>query len=79
MGRMSQYFDYLSRQPEDFYKEISAYKYTHISLTPDVKKLRKSLRWWLQIRIMKKKMRKKISQRDVMSEGWIWDSPDAPF
>jgi len=46
MGKLTQYFDYLNRKPEDFSLDFVKSNYTHIEITPELKKLRKTLKWY---------------------------------
>ena len=46
MGKMTQYFDYLTRKPSDFYPEIVYGPYSHITITPEMKVVRRKLKWY---------------------------------
>jgi len=46
MGKLTQYFDYLSREPEFLTNEFIADAYTHFTLTDEARSLRRSLRLW---------------------------------
>lgn len=46
MGRITQLFDYLKRDPAEFGKDFVLSNYTHIEITPELKKLRKTLKWY---------------------------------
>jgi len=43
MGRATQYFDYLTRKPEDFSLEIVD-RYTHFTISERAKKIRRELK-----------------------------------
>ena len=44
MGRVTQYMDYLTRDPNDFWKEIQSEVYTHFTINEEAKKVRRRLR-----------------------------------
>ena len=45
MGRLTQAFYYLTRKPGDYSMDIES-TYTHLEITPELKKLRKELKWY---------------------------------
>lgn len=44
MGRATQFFDYLNRKPENLNSEFKKFNYTHLRITPELKKLRRKLK-----------------------------------
>lgn len=40
MGRATQFFDYLKRKPEELTSQFERFNYSHIRITPEIKKLR---------------------------------------
>lgn len=46
MGRATQFFDYLTRQPQDFTLDFVKAHYTHLEITPAIKKIRRKLKLW---------------------------------
>jgi len=47
MGRLTQYFDYLNRKPENLDQRFIRFNYTHIKITPELKKLRRKLKLYI--------------------------------
>ena len=48
MGRATQFFDYLKRNPKDLDTEFIKFNYTHFKITPELKKLRRKLKLYKQ-------------------------------
>jgi hypothetical protein len=46
MGRLAQAFDYMNRKPSDFSLDFVKFNYTHFSITPELKKLRRAKLWY---------------------------------
>jgi hypothetical protein len=46
MGRVTQILDYLSRPSDMLSADFIKANYTHIEITPSLKELRKSLKWY---------------------------------
>ena len=44
MGKLTEYFDYLNREPKTLTSDFIAFNYTHISIGPEEKKLRRELK-----------------------------------
>ena len=44
MGRATQFFDYLKRKPEELDTGFILFNYTHLKITPELKKLRRKLK-----------------------------------
>ena len=52
MGRITQFLDYLNREPDGFSADFVKANYTHFSITEKSKDIRKKLKWY---RPLKKK------------------------
>ena len=48
MGRLTQYMDYLNRKPENLDQRFIKFNYTHITITPELKKLRRKLKLYIK-------------------------------
>jgi hypothetical protein len=44
MGRLTQAFDYLKKDPSDMSKDYEKFHYTKLTITKDIKKLRRKLK-----------------------------------
>ena len=48
MGKLSEYYDYLQRDPSDIDYRFIRFTYSHITVGEAEKKLRRQLRWYKQ-------------------------------
>ena len=44
MGRVTQFLDFINRDPKDFSTDLIAGQYTHVQITEEMKKVRKEYR-----------------------------------